>query len=287
MPENQVNLIQKLSAINPNIIVVLQNGSAVATPWRNKVKAIVETFPEKIKDTPAYGTFNASVDEENYHEGIFVGYRHYDLKRKEVACPFGHGLSYTDFKYEDLEIVANTKKHVTAKIKITNVGSIYGKETAQIYIQNLESRVEKPRQELKAFVKVGLNPGESKTVEFFLDRRSFAWYNVKKSIWQVDRGDYNLKIGSSSRDIRLEKTVALEMGTTNNRPISGDTYISEIINQDGLHESLVATGLQTAIESISSSDSNRELMENLPLRAIIMIGANVEQVNKFIELANN
>lgn len=145
LPENQVNLIQKLSAINPNIIVVLQNGSAVATPWRNKVKAIVETylageavgeatwniltgqtnpsgklaetFPEKIKDTPAYGTFNASVDEENYHEGIFVGYRHYDLKRKEVAFPFGHGLSYTDFKYEDLEIVANTKKHVTGKSK--------------------------------------------------------------------------------------------------------------------------------------------------------------------------
>ncbi|WP_413981553.1 beta-glucosidase [Leuconostoc mesenteroides] len=315
LPENQVNLIQKLSAMNPNIIVVLQNGSAVATPWRNKVKAIVETylageavgeatwniltgqtnpsgklaetFPEKIEDTPAYGTFNASVDEENYHEGIFVGYRHYDLKRKEVAFPFGHGLSYTDFKYEDLEIVANTKKHVTGKIKITNVGSIYGKETAQIYIQNLESRVEKPRQELKAFVKVGLNPGESKTVEFFLDRRSFAWYNVKKSIWQVDQGDYNLKIGSSSRDIRLEKTVSLEMGTTNNRPISGDTYISEIINRDGLHESLVASGLQTAIESISSSDSNRELMENLPLRAIIMIGANVDQVNKFIELANN
>ncbi|MGL5886839.1 MAG: beta-glucosidase family protein [Leuconostoc suionicum] len=313
LPKNQLELIQKLAAHNSNVIIVLQNGSAISMPWRNSVQAVVETylageavgeatwsiltgetnpsgklaetFPERIEDTPTYGTFNASTEEENYHEGIFVGYRYYDLKHQQVAYPFGHGLSYTSFKYENLEI-DNTEEHVSIKVNITNVGQVPGKEVVQFYVQNLVSSVELPSKELKSFKKIELNPGESKLVEVVLDRRSFSWYDVQNNIWRVDKGEYIIKVGSSSQDIRLEKSIFLEMGIDNIKPVSGETYISEIINRKDLQKPLIDSGLKSSIDSITAMDSNRELMENMPLRAIIMIGANVNQVNHFINLAN-
>lgn len=159
MPENQTDLINQLATVNKNIIVVLQNGSAITMPWQDKVAGIVETylageavgeatwdiltgavnpsgklaetFPIRLSDTPTYGTFTVSRREENYHEGIFVGYRYYDVKDRDVNYPFGHGLSYTSFKYDDLVIDSDSQK-VQVTFNVTNTGDLAGQEAVTI-----------------------------------------------------------------------------------------------------------------------------------------------------------
>lgn len=313
LPANQTSLINKLSQVNPNLIVVLQNGSAVTMPWKDNVKAIVETylageavgeatwdiltgtanpsgklaetFPERIQDTPAYGTFNSSVREENYHEGIFVGYRYYDLKQQSVDFPFGHGLSYTSFEYNNLSINSDTDQ-IKVSFEITNTGDVAGDEVAQLYVQNLVSSIELPVRELKGFKKVHLNPGEKQVVQLVLDRRSFAWYDVESSSWRVDNGEYEINVGSSSRDIRLQQTVNVDLGSESKLLISGNTYLSEVIQRDDLKDALVKSGMKQIIDGVSESDENRELMENIPLRSMVMLGISAEQMSNFIRLAN-
>lgn len=313
LPINQINLLNKLAQVNKNIVVVLQNGSAVAMPWQESAHAIVETylageavgeatwniltgkvnpsgklaesFPVSISDTPAYGTFNSSIHEENYHEGIFVGYRYYDIKNQQVNFPFGHGLSYTEFKYQDLSIFEHNNE-VTVSVSVTNVGNRDGKETVQIYVQNLVSSIEKPLRELKAFSKVYLRSGESKSVTLNLNRRSFAWYDVSTNGWHVDNGEYNIQVGSSSRNIKLEEKVSITLGTDVISDVTPDTYISEIIKRYELKQALEMSGMKQLFDQLLMDDSNRELLENLPLRAIVMVGGTIDQMNNFIQLAN-
>ncbi|WP_436665901.1 glycoside hydrolase family 3 C-terminal domain-containing protein [Lactiplantibacillus plantarum] len=312
LPDNQIQLIHEVAESNPNLIVVLQNGSAVSMPWQGDTQAILETylageavgeatwailtgatnpsgklaetFPERIEDTPAFGTFNASPDEENYYEGIYVGYRYYDVKKQEVNYPFGFGLSYTTFKYDDLKVsVKDSAVNVT--VKVTNTGDVYGKETVQVYVQNLASTVETPIQELKAFRKVDLQAGESQTLTMTLDRRSFAWYDAHTANWRVDNGEYRIKAASSSRDKGLSEIINVDFGSEVKTEISDNTYLSEIINRADLQEALKQTGLQKMLNSIVSG-SNSELMANMPLRAIIMLGASIDQMYTFLKLAN-
>ncbi|WP_137596652.1 glycoside hydrolase family 3 C-terminal domain-containing protein [Paucilactobacillus kaifaensis] len=313
LPANQTNLINQLSQANSNLIVVLQNGSAVTMPWKDNVKVIVETylageavgeatwniltgvvnpsgklaetFPQRIQDTPAYGTFNASVREENYHEGIFVGYRYYDLKQQAVNFPFGHGLSYTTFKYDNLRVDPDSNK-IKVSFEITNTGDVAGDEVSQLYVQNSVSSIELPVRELKGFKKVHLNPGEKQTVQLLLDRRSFAWYDVESSTWRVDNGEYEINVGSSSRDLRLQQTINVNLGSEAKPLISGNTYLSEVVQRDDLKDALIKSGLKQIIDGVTESDENRELLENIPLRSMVMLGISAEQMSNFIELAN-
>lgn len=313
LPSNQNELISQISKVNSNIIVVLQNGSAVTMPWKNEVKSILETylageavgeatweiltgavnpsgklaetFPNKIEDTPSYGTFNASLREENYHEGIFVGYRYYDSKRLNVNFPFGHGLSYTSYKYDNLK-VTESGDHVNVSLDVSNTGKVSGKETVQLYIQNLTSPVEVPVRELKAFTKVDLVPNETKTVKLTLNRRSFAWFDSLINTWRVDNGKYVISLGSSSRDIRLNQDIEIGLGSDVDQSISGDTYLSEIIGRTDLEDALNESGINKVIKSVTSMGDNQEMMSNTPLRSVIMMGATMTQINKFVELAN-
>ena len=241
MPACQNELIEKITEVQPNTVVVLHNGSPVEMPWADKVKGIVEaylsgqavggavcdilfgkvnpsaklpeTFPIKLEDNPSYLSYFGEGDMVEYREGIFVGYRYYDKKKMDVLFPFGFGLSYTTFAYSNLTVDKESMKDtdtMTVTVDVTNTGSTAGKEVVQLYIADKESTVIRPVKELRDFAKVELAPGETKTVTFTLDKRAFAYYSVRIHDWHVETGEFDILIGKSSRDIVLSKTVTVE-----------------------------------------------------------------------------
>ena len=314
LPENQNHLLAEIVKVNPNVVVVLENGSVVEMPWADQVPAIVETylageavgeatwdiltgkvnpsgklsetFPIKLADNPTYLTFNASKKEENYHEGIFVGYRYYDSKGVPVRFPFGHGLSYTEFEYSNLQI-SEKENRVEVSFKIKNIGQRTGKEVAQLYVGNKTSFIEKPKKELRAFTKVNLEPGESKQVTLSLTRRDFAWYNAEKAGWQIDNGSYEIFVGSSASDIRLKNEFTLTIGTTPAVKINRDTYINEVVNSEDpvVKKALQTSGLGSELEKMLSPE-NEAIFANMPLRALGMVNIPEKMVKDFIAEVN-
>lgn len=227
MPEGHVRLIETVAAANPNTVVVLFCGSAVETPWIDRVKAVLymglpgqaggeaaaalltgtanpggkltETWPLSYDQVPSRDTFGQKVT--RYKEGLYVGYRYYDTAGVPVRYPFGYGLSYTRFAYSDL-----TVENRTVRVAVTNIGDCPGAEVAQLYIAPPRTGPYRPAKELKGFARVYLTPGESRTVDFPLDDRSFAiWWDG----WKVPAGTYTLLVGSSSADIRLQQEIEM------------------------------------------------------------------------------
>ena len=225
MPEGHVCLIETVAAANPNTVVVLFCGSAVETPWIDRVKAVLymglpgqaggeaaaalltgtanpggkltETWPLSYDQVPSRDTFGQKVT--RYKEGLYVGYRYYDTAGMPVRFPFGYGLSYTRFAYSDL-----TVENRTVRVAVTNIGDCPGAEVAQLYIAPPRTGPYRPAKELKSFARVYLTPGESRTVDFPLDDRSFA---IWSDGWKVPAGTYTLLVGSSSADIRLQQEI--------------------------------------------------------------------------------
>ena len=238
MPAVQNELIEKLAAVNKRVVVVLHNGSPVAMPWVDKVAAILEcylggenvgtaqvnllfgkanpcgklaeTFPLRLEDTPCYMYYPGNGRKSFYSEGIFVGYRWYDARKMPVLFPFGYGLSYTTFEYSDLRVSRKAFKDtdgVEVSVTVKNTGSVDGKEVVQLYVSDKTGVEVRPEKELKGFEKVSLKAGESKTVSFRLDKRSFAFWNTDINEWYAPSGTYEIKVGASSRDIRLTTEV--------------------------------------------------------------------------------
>ena len=227
LPEGHNKLVEAVAKANPNTVVVLLGGSAMELPWADQVKAILymglpgqaggeaaanlltgkanpcgkltETWPLFYEDVISKDTFGKKNTE--YREGIYVGYRYYDKAKKSVRYPFGHGLSYTTFAYSDL-IVRDRK----VSVQVKNTGAVSGAEVVQLYIAAPKGGFFRPVRELKGFERVELEPGESKTVEFTLDDRSFAIWSEG---WKIPGGTYTVQIGSSSRDIRLEQSIEI------------------------------------------------------------------------------
>lgn len=228
MPEGHVRMIEAVAVANPNTVVVLFCGCAVETSWIDKVKAVLymglpgqaggqaaadlltgkvnpsgkltETWPMALADVPSYETFGKKYT--HYSEGLYVGYRYYQKAGVPVRFPFGHGLSYTSFAYSDLKLDG---RRVTARI--TNTGSVPGAEVVQLYIAAPQDGIHRPLRELKGFVKVFLQPGESREIVFELNDRSFAvWW----SGWKVPCGVYGVEFGASCEDIRLRGEIAVE-----------------------------------------------------------------------------
>lgn len=242
LPANQVKLIKEVSKIQPDTIVVLQNGSPVVMDeWVDDVPAIVEaylagqasggaiadilfgvvnpsgklaeTFPRKLEDTPACINYPGDDGKVYYGEGIFTGYRYYDKKGIEPLFPFGHGLSYTTFEYSDLRIKGSRIKKgedLNISLSIKNNGKIIGKEVIQVYAGKRETEVLRPPKELKGFKKIELRPGESKEVSFRIRTAELAYYDTAVRGWVTEPGYYDILIGSSSRDIRLQGEVFVE-----------------------------------------------------------------------------
>jgi beta-glucosidase len=240
LPAGHNQLIEAVVSVQPNVAVVLMNGSAIVMPWANQVKAIVEawlggqagggaiadalagkinpsgklseTFPARLEDTPPYPEFPARDKEAKYGEGIFIGYRYYDTRKVTPSFPFGFGLSYTTFAYSDLQVNATTIKDtdgVTVKVKVKNTGPVPGKEVVQLYLHEQCTKVVRPEKELKAFAKVALQPGEESTVSLHLANRDFAYYDVSIHDWAVNPGKFDLLVGGSSRDLPLKQTIEL------------------------------------------------------------------------------
>ncbi len=239
LPGAQDELIREVAAANPNTIVVLNVGSPVEMPWADAVAAVVlayypgqeggnavarvltgavnpsgklpETFPRRYADNPSFINYPGTRDVV-YGEGIFVGYRYYDSKDVAPLFPFGHGLSYTTFAYSGLKLPATVKagSPVTLKVTVKNTGAVAGKEVVQLYVADKEASLARPQKELKRFAKIALEPGASQTLTFILDERALAFYDPYRADWVVEPGEFEVLIGSSSRDIRLAGTFVVE-----------------------------------------------------------------------------
>lgn len=237
MPESHNKLIEEVAKVNENVVVVLLCGAPIVMPWADKVKGILlaylggqgagtacanllygkvnpsgklaETFPVGLEENPSFNYFPGGTRSVEYRESIFVGYRYYDKVKKAVAYPFGYGLSYTEFEYSDLKVIGENYD-LKVEVTVTNTGKIPGAEVVQLYVAKKDSSIFRAEKEIKGFEKVFLAPGESKQVVFKLNSRSFAYYNAAISNWAVEEGAYEVKIGASSRDIRLSSSVEIQ-----------------------------------------------------------------------------
>jgi beta-glucosidase len=242
LTEQQVALVKAVAAIQPNTIVILNNGApvtlsdwiaapaAILEAWMmgqagggaiadvlfgrvNPSGKLAETYPLQLADTPAYLNFPGENGEVRYGEGLFIGYRYYDARGVPVQFPFGYGLSYTTFAYSHPQVSAAAFKDVdgvTVSIDVTNTGSLAGKEVVQVYVHDRHSRLVRPPKELKGFAKVELQPGETRTVSIPLDFRAFAYYDPAYQRWIAEDGEFDILIGASSTDIRGTATVTLQ-----------------------------------------------------------------------------
>ena len=326
MPECQNYLIQEILKVQKNVVVVLHNGSPVEMPWADEVSAILEaylcgqavgaaeadilfgtvnpsgklaeTIPYHLEDNPSYLNFPGDGQKVEYKEGVFVGYRYYDTKKMPVRYPFGYGLSYTTFEYSDLQLSKEKMKDtetLQVSVKVKNTGKMAGKEVVQLYVSDKTNAVMRPEKELKNFVKVELQPQEEKTVTMELKKRSFAWYNTKVNDWYAASGMYEILIGSSSRDIRLTKTVELESTMKIPLEIHMNTTISELMGNEKAKEVIgdlvdqMMTNIGGGEEGSAANEAITpemmiKMMENSPLRALrSFAGISTEEVQELIK----
>jgi beta-glucosidase len=249
LPPAQDRLVKETVAANPNTVVILINGGPVAMPWVDDVPAILEawypgmeggtaiantlfgesnpagklplTFPRKLSDSPAHNserTYPGIDKNVVYGEELFVGYRHFDKFDIEPLFPFGHGLSYAHFEYTNLELAQEelaASETLQLTLTITNSGSCPGDEVVQLYIGDSDAVADRPEQALKDFRKVGLKAGESSAVEFQLPMSELAGYCPQQEQWTQQAGRFEIRVGSSSRDIRLRTHFTVSNRTHN------------------------------------------------------------------------
>jgi beta-glucosidase len=242
LPGSQDELLNKVVAANPKTVVVLMGGGAVEMgPWLARVPSVVYgwypgleggnalarvlfgdvnpsgklpcTFPQRLADSPAHAlnAYPGTNGTVTYTEGLLVGYRWFDTKKIEPLFPFGFGLSYTTFTYSGLKLVhgKGPNHEVEVEFEISNTGKREGAEVVQVYIEPMKPTVARPVKELKSFAKVILKPGEKKTVSLRLGSDAFAYYQPNQKGWVAEKGDYQVLVGSSSRDIRLRNNFRL------------------------------------------------------------------------------
>lgn len=243
LADNQIELLQAVQQANPNTVVIVSAGASLETPWLAHCRALVygalggqagagamvdvltgkinpsgklaETWANAHADIPAKDNFAGAGRTVQYREGLYVGYRYYQTAGVPVAFPFGYGLSYTSFAYSELKADARS-----VTLTVTNTGSRAGAEIVQVYAAKPDAQIFRPAQELKAFTKVWLEAGESKTVTLPLDDKAFRYWNTKTDSWEVEGGTYELRVGANSADIRL--TAAVEVnGTSAPNPYAG------------------------------------------------------------------
>lgn len=240
IPQNQIDLLEKLAKANENIVGILSAGAAVEMPWHHCLKAILhgylygqagagamldiltgkinpsgrlaETYPVRYEDTPAFRYFPAAERNSEYRESLFVGYRYYDTAKVRVQYPFGFGLSYTTFEYRNLKL-----DEMGVEFTLTNTGDRDGSEVVQLYVGMKDAKVFRPEKELKGFQKVFLKAGESKNVRINFDDKTFRYWNVHTQRWETEGGVYRFMVGASCLDIRLEMQAEVP-GTTETYP---------------------------------------------------------------------
>ena len=233
IPDNQIRLLEAVEKANPNTVVVFSGGSAVEMPWLSHCRALVwaglggqasaeavlkvltgevnpggkltETFPMTYEDLPVSHYYPGAQKTSEYRENLFVGYRYTETADCPVTFPFGHGLSYTTFTYDNLKA---DRDEVT--FEITNAGTVDGDEVAQVYVAFPDSKIMRPARELKGFARVNLKAGETRQVTVRLDDKAFRYFNVGTNSWEIESGTYEILVGASVRDIRLKAAVEIQ-----------------------------------------------------------------------------
>ncbi|MGG1516611.1 glycoside hydrolase family 3 C-terminal domain-containing protein [Paenibacillus oryzisoli] len=265
IPDNQIKVIEAVTAVQSRVVVVLSNGAPIEMPWLSSVSGVLEaylggqamggaiadllfgdanpcgklaeTFPVQLSDNPSYLYFPGDGDTVTYNEGIYVGYRYYDTKKLPPLFPFGHGLSYTQFEYSDIMVDRTSiqdSDEMIVSVTVKNSGTRAGKEIVQLYVRDVASSVSRPDKELKGFVKVSLEPGEEKQVTFTLDNRAFAYYHVRRQDWVVETGEFQILIGQSAADIVLKETVHVTSSVVIQPTFTRNSTVGDVLEHSEL-----------------------------------------------------
>ena len=313
LPANQVDLLRAVAAVNDRIVVVLSNGAVVSMPWIDQAGAVLEgwllgqagggaladllagranpsgrlaeTIPLRLADTPSYLSFPGEDSRVRYGEGIFVGYRYYDAVDRDVAFPFGHGLSYTTFDHHDLEVrvldadpsvTTMAAERVAVSVQVTNTGAVAGAEVVQVYVGDPDARVARPVRELKAFAKVELAPGETTSVSFVLTGRDLSYWSTRTNDWELEGGTFSISVGASSRDLRLTATVEVDPGppAVPLHPMSTlEEWIEHPVGGAVLREAL-ATSPAGDLSDLVKPSEFLQVVASVPLnRLVLMLNA--------------
>ncbi len=317
MPEGHNRLITEVCQVQPNTIVILHNGGAVAMPWIEGPKAILEaglggqavggavvdilsgkvnpsgklaeTFPARIQDTPAYLNYPGEANKVYYGERLFVGYRYYDKKEIKPLFPFGYGLSYTTFEHTGLHInktEMNAGETLDVTVTVRNKGPRAGKEVIQLYVESLTSQFSRPNKELKAFAKVALEPGESKDVLMTLEDRDFQIYDDERQTWRMEGGEYNILIGSSSESILLSERVTVNEDPRSMAPLFNRlSPVKQFLKYPKARE--LVTHAFAGIPRAALFLGEDEMFTSMPIAKMVVLGILTdEKVDTLIEQAN-
>ena len=322
MPDCQNALIEAVCEVQPNTVVVLHNGAPVEMPWIGKVKGVVEaylggqavgdavanvltgrvnpggrlaeTFPLRLEDTPCFLTFGGENERCAYGEGVFVGYRYYISKKIPVLFPFGHGLSYTEFRYSNLVLDRAEMKDdetLTVSVDVENIGGVPGKEVVQLYIAPSKGSFIRPLRELKQFDKIELVPGEKKTVRFTLDKRSFAVWDTRQHGWYVENGEYAVQICKDAETVLLAENVRVAPVRPFVPQFTANSTLGEIMRTEKGRTVLAA--MQSSAPAPEAADMDPEfmaaIMDSMPLRWLVSFvpGFTWEAVNGILYQLNH
>lgn len=303
LPAQQVALLEAVAAVNPRVVVVLANGSAVSVaPWQDLAPALVEgwlggqaggsgvvdvllgtvnpagrlaeTLPLRLVDNPSYGNFPGELGHVRYGEGVLVGYRWYDARELDVAYPFGHGLSYTTFAYDGVSaevlgsaaLTADGDPVVRVRTTVTNTGERAGAEVVQVYVGDPEAQVQRPERELKAFAKVYLAPGESREVTLDLTARDLSYWHPVLRRWVVEGGEFVVSIGASSRDLLGSATVVVD-GDDVRLPLGELSTVAEAIDHP-----VVGAQVDALVHGGAVGDDLLAMVGDMPLAVIADFG---------------
>jgi beta-glucosidase len=252
-------LIDRIATVQRNLVVVVANSDSVVMPWLPKVKGLIELFyagqgmgravaeilfglanpcgrltttaPNSLEETPAFAHYPGENQRHPYAEGLYVGYRYYDKRKMQPLFPFGFGLSYTRFNYEELTLSASVfaeNETIVVEVAVRNTGARAGKEVVQIYVESPQGRLARAPRELKAFGKVELQPGQRRTVRVDVPVSCLASYDPALSAWIVETGPYRILAGASSRDIRLESEVRID-APLRLPPLKDDSSLTDLM----------------------------------------------------------
>ncbi|MBT1175023.1 glycoside hydrolase family 3 C-terminal domain-containing protein [Bifidobacterium sp. LC6] len=314
MPAKQIALLKQVAAVNPNVAVVLSNGSVVSVhPWAQYAKGILESWllgqaggpaladvifgkvspsgklaqsiPLDINDDPSMLNWPGEEGHVDYGEGVFVGYRYYDTYKKAVDYPFGYGLSYATFEVSNVSAAKTGANTASVTANVTNTSAVDAAETVQVYVAPGKADVARPVHELKGFTKVFLKAGESKSVTIDLDERAFAYWSEKFNDWHVEAGEYGIEVGVSSRDIAATVSVELD-GDGKTQPLtewstfgewSADPVGSKVV------EDLTAAGEAGTLPKLTDNAMMRMFLNSMPINSLpTLMGEAGKDVTKFL-----
>ncbi len=314
LPACQNRMIEEVAKVQPNTIVVLHNGSPIEAPWAGQVAAVLEmylggqgvgeaadrllygeanpsghlaeTFPLRLEDNPSYLNFPGDGANVNYAEGVYVGYRYYDAKKMPVRWAFGHGLSYTTFAYSNLKMpegALGDTGSVKVSVDVKNTGSVEGKEAVQLYVSDRNGTAGRPVKELKGFAKVGLKPGETKTVEFTLTARDLSFYHEGLGDWYAPAGTYGILIGGASDRIAVEGELLFRTEKLPPLYVDGATTLGELLAHPVTAPMMepVVKGMQEKMGGMQGEDAEKTadalgtgaemmeaMMKGMPLKSL-------------------